>query len=803
LKQMNKSVLATVVLWIGLACATPVMASTPEDAFWSSDFAAPAFDWHIFSLGRYGTDLIAGGLFRQTPQGLAKGVARWTGTAWQPMGMGLGEVYGFTMFRGNLIAAGYLLPRDNYSGHTRWVARWNGETWLPLDAPGRAGAFALLGDDLIACGSFAWGDSSTIAARWNGSRWKPLGSGFSEASVSVNASIVHDGLLYVAGNVRHRTQNESALVLRWAGSRWDTLVAGSGRSSANAFAIHRGTLYVGGEFDREGLRGPLMALVDSAFVPVGPYAEGSINALLDTPFGLVLAGALGPSDATSVAILDSVQTIVLPGIAGDVRALEILGGRVVAAGKISVGAPTAFGCAAWDGSQWQLLTGNSKAGGGLYGTDQTVVYSLFPVADTLFAAGRFESARHGTGWTPLNNVARWNGREWSAIGLNQLSGWVWALTRFRGELIAGGSFEGPPDTIGPVRNIARWDGSRWRSLGTGIDGQVRDLAVFQDALIVAGSFLQAGSVQTRSVARWDGSAWDAMGTTLFFGTGPIVSSLVVQDDKLFLGGDFERIGDVVARNVATWDGVHWMNLGDGPRGNISQMTFYQHALIVSGQLQQSDTTWGGLARWDGAVWQPFPHPSPPWSFVQTNALFADGTDLYVSGWFDTYGGTLAHNVVRWDGVAWRPLGSGIDSENIDFSTTINAIMPFQGSLYFGGTFATAGAKLSSHVARWDGLGREYSEEPPAILRQVRPNPFTQEVSMTVWLSESAAAEVDVFDINGRKVVTLLRGLLSAGSHAVIWNGATSRGSRAAPGVYVLTLRVQGRENQTKKIVLIH
>jgi hypothetical protein len=665
-----RTFMAAAVLWIGLSSSIPAAASTPEDAFWSDDFAAPNFDWRINALASYGTDLIAGGFFHQTPGGLANGIARWTGTAWQPMGVGLGQVQAFAMFRGNPIAAGYFLPADNY----RWVARWNGDAWLPLDAPGYVGGFTLLGNDLIACGSFTWGDSSTIAARWDGSRWHPFGSGIPDASISAHACIIYDSLLYVAGNFRGRSENQGSLVMRWTGDRWDTLATGSFKSAANAFAIHHGTLFVGGEFTSFGVsRSPLMALRDGQLVSAGPYTDGSVNALLDTPAGLVLGGAFGATSSISVAIFDSTETRVVPGITGSVTALQKFGSRIVAAGLISVGAPAAFGCGAWDGSHWELLTGDLPSGHGLYGTNQAVVMCLFPDADTLFAAGRFEMARNGRAWIPLNNVARWNGHEWSAVGFDHLDGWVWALTRYHGDLIAAGDFEAPPDSTGPVRNIARWDGSRWRNLGPGIDGQVRTLAVFQDALVAGGAFVRAGNVQSAGIARWNGTDWDAMGTVELYEGSIGVENLLVHGDRLFVCGEFGQIGDIVAHSVASWDGAYWLALGNSANGFVSRLAFYGDSLIASGLLHGVDTSSPGLLSWDGSTWLPFPRAMSPGTSLQTLALFPDGKDLYVGGWFDTYGETPAHNIVRWNGVDWRPLGSGIGAEDIAFGTYIGAI----------------------------------------------------------------------------------------------------------------------------------
>jgi hypothetical protein len=65
-----------------------------------------------------------------------------------------------------------------------------------------------------------------------------------------------------------------------------------------------------------------------------------------------------------------------------------------------------------------------------------------------------------------------------------------------------------------VSRVARWDGASWSSLGSGLDGTVRALAVFDDgsgaALYATGTFTTAGGVPANNIARWDGASWSAL-----------------------------------------------------------------------------------------------------------------------------------------------------------------------------------------------------------------------------------------------------------------------------------------------------
>lgn len=74
-----------------------------------------------------------------------------------------------------------------------------------------------------------------------------------------------------------------------------------------------------------------------------------------------------------------------------------------------------------------------------------------------------------------------------------------------GNLYVGGRFGWADGKT--VNNVARWDGSEWNALGNGVDDVVYALALdAQGRLIVGGSFTQAGEVPADNVARWDANS---------------------------------------------------------------------------------------------------------------------------------------------------------------------------------------------------------------------------------------------------------------------------------------------------------
>ncbi|MDP7031843.1 MAG: FlgD immunoglobulin-like domain containing protein [Gemmatimonadota bacterium] len=86
------------------------------------------------------------------------------------------------------------------------------------------------------------------------------------------------------------------------------------------------------------------------------------------------------------------------------------------------------------------------------------------------------------------------------------------------------------------------------------------------------------------------------------------------------------------------------------------------------------------------------------------------------------------------------------------------------------------------------------------LHPVRPNPFHTLTELAYDVpSPGGRVKMDVFDVTGRRVVTLLDGLAEPGRWSVSWRGNDSSGKRAAAGVYFV--RFEGVDQvRTRKVV---
>jgi hypothetical protein len=82
-----------------------------------------------------------------------------------------------------------------------------------------------------------------------------------------------------------------------------------------------------------------------------------------------------------------------------------------------------------------------------------------------------------------------------------------------------------------------------------------------------------------------------------------------------------------------------------------------------------------------------------------------------------------------------------------------------------------------------------------------PNPFNPATTIGYVVEDAGFTELIVYDVVGRRVRTLVSGVLPAGSHEVVWRGRDDNGGRVASGVYLYQLRSNSLV-ETKKLVLL-
>jgi agmatine deiminase len=112
-----------------------------------------------------------------------------------------------------------------------------------------------------------------------------------------------------------------------------------------------------------------------------------------------------------------------------------------------------------------------------------------------------------------------------------------------------------------------------------------------------------------------------------------------------------------------------------------------------------------------------------------------------------------------------------------------------------------GSELAEHaVAVWVYPGIIGGLDEAKLLDGFRsfPNPFSQQITFNFSLNEPNFVNLDIFDLQGRKISSLIDELKTSGQHQVIWN---ARASGILPeGVYIARM-IAGTEVITRRIIL--
>jgi hypothetical protein len=82
----------------------------------------------------------------------------------------------------------------------------------------------------------------------------------------------------------------------------------------------------------------------------------------------------------------------------------------------------------------------------------------------------------------------------------------------------------------------------------------------------------------------------------------------------------------------------------------------------------------------------------------------------------------------------------------------------------------------------------------------QPNPLRSNVTINLALPAEGDISVDIYDIQGRVVRTLMREHRAAGYHSVTWNGTDSYGAHVVAGVYFCRVQVNGQVMAMEKLM---
>ena len=596
-----------VVIGGAFTAAGPLLASNiaawdPATDAWST--LGAGLNGPVFALATLANgDLVAAGQFSLAGSTPANNIARWNGTTWAPLGGGIAStVYALATLPNGTLAVG------GNSG----LSAWNGTTWTTFggNSVGLVSALAATaGGELIVGGAFtaANGAPGNSIARWDGVAWHAMGAGMGATpmppfppplahvqslAVLANGDVVAGGDFSMAGGVAANN------IARWNGSSWAALGVGTSDTVKVIRQLANGDLLVGGDFFSAGgsVVGYLASWNGSAWSPAGGGAGGFVYTITFLPGGTWVVGGYVSTEhvlrwtGTSWLSLGTASSAGADAAVGTFARLQ--DGRVVAGGGFaSIGGQSANRIAAWNGVVWSPL------GTGVDGFVNAVTQQA---NGAVVAAGSFFNA----GGLSVNGIARWNGTSWAALGTGlsgPIFGAAYTLANLaNGDLVAGGYFS----TAGGVaaNNIARWNGTAWSALGAGLNSSALSMVTLPNGdLVVGGLFTTAGGSPANRIARWNGTTWSALGTGL---SDAVASIAALPNGDLVVGGDFLTAGGVAANRIARWNGTSWLPLGSGLNGRVGLVSALPNGdVVASGTFSSAGgVPVSSVARWNGTSW---------------------------------------------------------------------------------------------------------------------------------------------------------------------------------------------------------
>jgi len=159
-------------------------------------------------------------------------------------------------------------------------------------------------------------------------------------------------------------------------------------------------------------------------------------------------------------------------------------------------------------------------------------------------------------------------------------------------------------------------------------------------------------------------------------------------------------------------------------------------------------------------------------------------------------------------VTWYSFNMGFVTSACS-TTTVQSVVgqPFVGALKGTDSKIESGF-LVRNVAPSAHIVEENAEIPPEILlpgnyelTQNFPNPFNPETTIQYQLTKTTDVKIEIFNIQGQLIQTLVDTKQDAGTYSVTWDGRNNRTQPVASGIYIYRLTTK-EFIKTRKLSLL-
>jgi Domain of unknown function (DUF5122) beta-propeller len=340
------------------------------------------------------------------------------------------------------------------------------------------------------------------------------------------------------------------------------------------------------------------------------------------------------------------------------------------------------------------------------------------------------------------------------------NGSIDAMVRLpNGDIVVGGLFTQAGGAA--ANNVARWDGSSWHAMGEGVVGEAWHLRIRPNGNVLAmtpGQWVSSSQFAVR-LYEWDGTAWTRIPLTIGGGyySCSIANFFVLNDDSLVIFGTFWEVNGRGARNIARLSSGTWNQFGanadtfnadpsvliqrnDGSLYAVGDFNFpYSSNLLeieyASDQWRPSsgNTGWGayayavdddgtpyiggsnlGIGSQRGALARLAHGATGPATIAATSSgndavstLSKIGSgQFFVGGRFQQLGTASSRNIAMLDHDVLRSIGDGANG-----SVTSSLTLP-DGQVVVAGSFTSIGSQPCGRIAKaWPLLDVEIARQP--------------------------------------------------------------------------------------------
>ena len=364
--------------------------------------------------------------------------------------------------------------------------------------------------------------------------------------------------------------------------------------------------------------------------------------------------------------------------------------------------------------------------------------------------------------------------------------------------------------------------------------QVKNTGVYSQAIYQV-KLITAANVELASVVGQNIMPGQTIDYNLSF--TPAASGSLVIHGKVVLPGDEFPLNDTTDPLILTIlpQNIGSVTIGDGDEMHLMPVTMYYRNSLWEGlyfpaELGFNDKPIVGVIFYNDFVTDLPNKPTKFWlgatsvntlenAWIPSTSLVQvfDGVVNYPIGVnnvviiFDTpfhyYGGVLAMMANRPMDTTYyssynqfycqtigenRSLLSYSDNNNFD-----PALPPDVTQSYLSGTFPKTTFLYQLPISNDD------NSNVPLVtgLQSVYPNPFNPRANITFSMQEKGAASVNIYNLKGQKVKTLLGSTVAAGQHSVVWDGTDDNGRAMASGVYLCRMEA-GSHRSSLKMILI-